>query len=47
MESARNRAVVLSRLGLRRELPPQDKEALARELLLVARAASCSPARRR
>jgi len=35
MESARNRALVLSRLGLRRELPAQDKEALARELLLT------------
>jgi phosphopantothenoylcysteine decarboxylase/phosphopantothenate--cysteine ligase len=35
MESERNRAVVLSRLGLRRELPAQDKEALARELLLA------------
>jgi phosphopantothenoylcysteine decarboxylase / phosphopantothenate---cysteine ligase len=35
MESARNRAVVLSRLGLRRQLPAQDKEALARELLLT------------
>jgi phosphopantothenoylcysteine decarboxylase/phosphopantothenate--cysteine ligase len=35
MESARNRAVVLSRLGLRRELAAQDKETLARELLLT------------
>ncbi|OFV82326.1 MAG: hypothetical protein A2Y78_01900 [Acidobacteria bacterium RBG_13_68_16] len=35
MESARNRALVLSRLGLRRELPAQDKESLARELLLT------------
>jgi len=35
MESARNRAVVLSRLGARRELPAQDKETLARELLLI------------
>jgi phosphopantothenoylcysteine decarboxylase/phosphopantothenate--cysteine ligase len=35
MEEARNRALVLSRLGLRRELPAQDKEALARDLLLT------------
>ena len=35
MESARNRALVLSRVGLRRELPAQDKESLARELLLT------------
>jgi phosphopantothenoylcysteine decarboxylase/phosphopantothenate--cysteine ligase len=35
MESVRNRALVLSRVGLRRELPPQDKESLARELLLT------------
>jgi phosphopantothenoylcysteine decarboxylase/phosphopantothenate--cysteine ligase len=35
MESSRNRAVVLSRLGLRREFAAQDKEALARELLLT------------
>jgi phosphopantothenoylcysteine decarboxylase/phosphopantothenate--cysteine ligase len=35
MEETRNRALVLSRLGLRRELPAQDKEALARELLLT------------
>lgn len=35
MEVARNRALVLSRLGLRREVPPQEKETLARELLLT------------
>jgi hypothetical protein len=35
MESARNRALVLSRVGLRREFPAQDKESLARELLLT------------
>ncbi len=35
MEAVRNRAVVLSRLGLRRQLPGQDKETLARELLLT------------
>ncbi len=35
MEAARNRAVVLSRLGLRREFPAQEKEALARELVLA------------
>lgn len=35
MEAARNRALVLSRLGLRREFAAQDKEALARELLLT------------
>jgi phosphopantothenoylcysteine decarboxylase/phosphopantothenate--cysteine ligase len=35
MEEPRNRAVVLSRLGLRREFQAQDKEALARELLLT------------
>lgn len=35
MESTRNRALVLSRVGLRRDLPAQDKESLARELLLT------------
>jgi phosphopantothenoylcysteine decarboxylase/phosphopantothenate--cysteine ligase len=35
MESPRNRALVLSALGLRRELPAQGKEDLARELLLT------------
>jgi phosphopantothenoylcysteine decarboxylase/phosphopantothenate--cysteine ligase len=35
MESARNRAVVQTRLGLRREFIAQDKETLARELLLT------------
>ncbi len=35
MEVERNRALVLSRLGLRREIGPQDKESLARELLLT------------
>ncbi len=35
MEAARSRAVVLSRLGLRRTLPPQGKDALARELVLA------------
>jgi phosphopantothenoylcysteine decarboxylase/phosphopantothenate--cysteine ligase len=35
MEVQRNRALVLSRLGLRREFGPQDKESLARELLLT------------
>jgi phosphopantothenoylcysteine decarboxylase / phosphopantothenate---cysteine ligase len=35
MEVPRNRALVLSRLGLRREFAAQDKEALARELLLT------------
>jgi phosphopantothenoylcysteine decarboxylase/phosphopantothenate--cysteine ligase len=35
MEETRNRAVVLSRLGLRREFAAQDKETLARELLLT------------
>jgi phosphopantothenoylcysteine decarboxylase/phosphopantothenate--cysteine ligase len=35
MESARNRAVVRTRLGLRREFVAQDKETLARELLLT------------
>ena len=35
MESARNRAVVQTRLGLRREFTAQDKETLARELLLT------------
>ena len=35
METAHNRAVVLSRLGLRREFAKQDKESLARELLLA------------
>jgi len=46
MEAPMNRALVLTRAGLRRELPAQSKEALARELLLavtpelLARAAS-------
>ncbi|MFI5142786.1 MAG: bifunctional phosphopantothenoylcysteine decarboxylase/phosphopantothenate--cysteine ligase CoaBC [Thermoanaerobaculales bacterium] len=35
METARNRALVLSRLGLRREFAAQDKESLARELILA------------
>jgi phosphopantothenoylcysteine decarboxylase / phosphopantothenate---cysteine ligase len=35
IEAARNRAVVLTRLGVRREFAAQDKEALARELLLA------------
>jgi phosphopantothenoylcysteine decarboxylase/phosphopantothenate--cysteine ligase len=35
MEVGRNRALVLSRLGLRREIVPQEKETLARELLLT------------
>ncbi|MBZ5589925.1 MAG: bifunctional phosphopantothenoylcysteine decarboxylase/phosphopantothenate--cysteine ligase CoaBC [Acidobacteriia bacterium] len=35
MESARNRAVVLTRLGVRREFVAQDKEPLARELVLT------------
>jgi phosphopantothenoylcysteine decarboxylase/phosphopantothenate--cysteine ligase len=35
METAANRAVLLTRLGLRRELPAQGKDALARELLLA------------
>ncbi len=35
MEAERNRAVVSTRLGLRREFAAQDKEALARELLLA------------
>jgi len=35
METERNRAVVLSRLGLRRELAAQEKAALARELVLA------------
>lgn len=35
MEVERNRALVLSRLGLRREIAPQEKETLARELLLT------------
>ncbi len=35
MESNRNRALVLSRLGLRGELAPQEKESLARDLLLA------------
>ncbi len=35
MEAARNRAVVLTRLGVRRDFAAQDKEALARELLLA------------
>jgi len=35
METPANRAVVLARSGLRRELAPQAKEALARELLLA------------
>jgi phosphopantothenoylcysteine decarboxylase/phosphopantothenate--cysteine ligase len=35
MEQARNRALVLSRMGVRREFAAQDKEALARELLLT------------
>ena len=35
METARNRAVVRTRLGLRREFAAQDKESLARELLLA------------
>ncbi|MGE5236299.1 MAG: bifunctional phosphopantothenoylcysteine decarboxylase/phosphopantothenate--cysteine ligase CoaBC [Acidobacteriota bacterium] len=35
MESALNRAVLMTRTGLRREFPTLAKEALARELLLV------------
>ncbi len=35
METARNRALVRTRLGLRREFAAQDKEVLARELLLA------------
>lgn len=35
MEAVRNRAVVLSRLGVRRTFPAQDKDALARELVLA------------
>lgn len=35
MESTRNRAVVLTRLGVRREFAAQDKEPLARELVLT------------
>ena len=35
METAANRAVLLTRRGLRRELPAQGKDALARELLLA------------
>ena len=35
MEAAANRAVVLTRGGLRRELPARTKEVLARELLLT------------
>jgi phosphopantothenoylcysteine decarboxylase / phosphopantothenate---cysteine ligase len=35
METAANRALVLSRAGVRRELPAQEKETLARELLLT------------
>jgi phosphopantothenoylcysteine decarboxylase/phosphopantothenate--cysteine ligase len=35
MEAAANRAVVLTRVGLRRELPAQSKEDLALELLLT------------
>ena len=35
MEAERNRAVVLSRLGLRRELAAQEKAVLARELVLA------------
>ncbi len=35
MEVARNRAVVRTRLGLRREFAAQEKESLARELLLA------------
>jgi phosphopantothenoylcysteine decarboxylase/phosphopantothenate--cysteine ligase len=35
MESAGNRALLLSRAGLRRDLPPQAKESLARELVLA------------
>ncbi len=34
METAGNRALLLSAAGLRRDFPPQDKESLARELLL-------------
>jgi phosphopantothenoylcysteine decarboxylase/phosphopantothenate--cysteine ligase len=34
MESERNRAVLLTAAGTRRELPAQDKESLAREVLL-------------
>jgi phosphopantothenoylcysteine decarboxylase/phosphopantothenate--cysteine ligase len=34
MEVPRNRAIIFSRLGLRRELPAQDKASLAREMLL-------------
>ncbi|MDD5562593.1 MAG: bifunctional phosphopantothenoylcysteine decarboxylase/phosphopantothenate--cysteine ligase CoaBC [Thermoanaerobaculaceae bacterium] len=46
MEEARNRAVVLTRLGIRREFAAQGKEALARELLL-ALAGEVVAARRR
>jgi phosphopantothenoylcysteine decarboxylase / phosphopantothenate---cysteine ligase len=35
MEQARNRALVLSRMGMRREFATQDKETLARDLLLT------------
>jgi len=35
MEAARNRAVVRTRLGLRREFEAQEKAALARALLLA------------